>query len=123
MKPIAPSLTRLRIHDVVKYQGRLHRVDLVNDCRARLRLIPSRERRTFVPATGPDAGKTISVPADSSEPISICPNSEIPIVGKWDSAAKIVRLGGEPAPAAQPEPAQPAEPEPVIEPLEQQTLL
>ena len=49
------TLSRLQPGMVVRYDGRPHRVVMVNDCRARIVAV-ERRTREFVPQTGPGAG-------------------------------------------------------------------
>ncbi len=126
MNVFAASLTRLRIGDVFMLDGRLHRVDLVNECRARC--IPiTRQVRTFVPKTGMNAEKPVQF-GDSLNPVSICPNSEIEIVGRWKPETQSVSFIGSEhnvvaaIPPAEEQGVPPAEPDPEIE-FEQQNLL
>ncbi|MGN6554884.1 MAG: hypothetical protein ACTHLW_14350 [Verrucomicrobiota bacterium] len=65
------AMTRLQLHDVVIYDRRRHRVDEVNDCRARLR------------------------PIGGSDFISISPESELETIGKWLPHEQRVKLFGE----------------------------
>ncbi len=117
MRPINATLTRLQLHDVIMLDGRMHRVNLINDCRARC--IPvTGKLRTFVPATGEKAGQTVTI-KDPGNPISISPNAESEIIGKWIPESQTVRLAGATGSAGIPAGEVPPDPDP----LEQQSLL
>jgi hypothetical protein len=131
--PKPAPLTRLRLHDVVEAERRLWRVSLVNDCRARLTPI-SKQRREIVPATGKNAGKPVTIES-TGDCISISPNSELDIIGRWDPVREQVILARSPDAhsvllpgSKQPEASlPPADPEPVSTPepaiIHQQELL
>lgn len=90
MRPITASLTKLQLHDVILLDGALHRVDLVNDCRARC--IPTARRlKTYVPQTGRDAGKEIAF-SSCGPCISISPNAECEVLGRWLPETQTIRL-------------------------------
>ena len=124
MNLVTHELTRLRVHDVFQLEGRLHRVDLVNDSRARCVPIV-RMTRTFTPQTGAKAGETVEFDQQLNC-VNISPNSEVDIIGRWKPETNSVRLfNSEPSvpsvasvPLAEPEPP----PAPPIE-GEQQSLL
>ena len=80
------TLTRLQPHQIVEYARRPHRVVRVNDCRAAL-LPVTKTRREITPQTGPGAGKTLVIES-AGELIGISPNSELPIIGRWDAVTQ-----------------------------------
>src|SRR3954471_10904473 len=88
--PRPAPLTRLRLHDILMFERRMWRVSLVNDCRARLTPI-AKKRKEYTPATGKDAGMTVAFES-TGDCISISPNSEVDILGRWDPAREQVIL-------------------------------
>lgn len=81
---VVNTLSRLQPGMVVRFEGRPHRVSMVNDCRARLQPVAKRVK-TFVPAPGKSAGQRVQV---ASEPAghNVSPNAELPIVA-WKGDA------------------------------------
>jgi len=72
------TLTYLQPGQHVLYAGRVCTVERVTDCDARLRPI-ARRLRTFTPATGPSAGRTITL-RTAEAAFYISPNSELQIL-------------------------------------------
>lgn len=72
------TLTYLQPGMCVLHAGRPCRVEMVNDCRARLRPL-HRVQRTVLPATGARAGQAVTFTAPEAC-FSISPNSELPIL-------------------------------------------
>jgi len=74
------TLSRLQPHQIVQYDSRPHRVVRVNECRAAL--VPVNSKGPRPTALQPGNGKP--APENFAETVGISPNSEIPIIGRWD---------------------------------------
>lgn len=86
---------------MVNYDGRLHRVVLVNDCRAKV--VPlKRTTKTFTPETGAHAGQPVVIAA-TEEGENISPESPLEILGTYNPKTGGVRWRDE-APVAQASP-------------------
>lgn len=80
---------KLEFHDVIPYEGRLHRVVMVNESRALI--VPVDKRAKVIkPQTGENAGKVLTI-AVTEHGVSICPESDVPLAGRWDPAQNKMR--------------------------------
>lgn len=72
------TLTYLQPGMRVNFEGRPHRVVMVNECRARI--VPEEKRhKEIIPATGRHAGQRITILADEAGH-NISPNSELEVL-------------------------------------------
>ena len=72
------TLTRLQVGMVVLYEGRRHRVALVNECRAKI--VPLEKRvKEFLPRTGANAGRPVLLVTEACGH-NISPESELEVI-------------------------------------------